>query len=208
MNNHYIKAIIFDLGNVLVDFDHTIAANRISHFCDKSPQEIFNLFFDSGLTKLFEEGKIKPFDFFLKVKEMLNLRLNYENFVSIWNEIFFLSAKNRQVYSLINDLKSHYKTALITNINVLHFDYLKRNFFVFGVFHKVFTSFELGSIKPDIAVYKKILEALEVLPENAFYTDDRIELVESAKSLGIRGFVFQGIEKLKQDLRNSGIEIN
>lgn len=84
-----IEAIIFDLGNVVIDFDHTIAAGRISHFCRKSPQEIFDLFFQSEVTTLFEKGKISPAEFYLKVKKMLDLKLNQENFISIWNEIFF-----------------------------------------------------------------------------------------------------------------------
>ena len=69
-----IKAIIFDLGNVLLDFDHRLAAERVSKFTDKSAEEILNLFFDSELTGLFEEGKIAPAEFFLKIKEALNLK--------------------------------------------------------------------------------------------------------------------------------------
>jgi putative hydrolase of the HAD superfamily len=206
--NNNIQAIIFDLGNVLVDFDHSIAAKRIAHFCKKTPQEIFNLFFDSQITGLFEEGKIGPRDFFLKVKEMLELNLSYDTFVPIWNDIFFLSAKNRAVYSLANSLKVRYKTALLSNINTLHYEYLKKRFPVFNVFHHVFASCELGSIKPNRIIYKKVLEILEVSPKNIFYTDDRTELVESAKDLGIKSFVFRNVTQLKKDLRGSGIEIN
>ena len=66
-----IKAVIFDLGNVLIDFDHNIAAKRISPLSGRSPKEIFNFFFDSGITGLFEEGKIPAEEFFFKVKESL-----------------------------------------------------------------------------------------------------------------------------------------
>ena len=208
MDNGNIEVLIFDLGNVLVDFDHSIAAKRISRFCDKTPQEIYDLFFASEATVLFEEGKISPQDFYLKVKEMLNLRLEYDSFVPIWNEIFFLSAKNRAVFSLINKLRERYRTALISNINFLHFEYLKKHFPVFGVFHNVFTSFELGAVKPDHAIYKRMLEILRVPPEKAFYTDDRVELIESAKSLGMRGFPFICVEQLKNDLLASGVNIN
>lgn len=208
MDDGAIEVIIFDLGNVLVDFDHTIAAKRISAFCDKSAQEIFDMFFASEITILFEAGKISPQDFFLKVKQMLNLRLDYESFVPIWNDIFFLSAKNRAVYSLINRLRNNYRTALISNINTLHYDYLKARFPVFDVFHKVFTSFELGAVKPSHTIYKKTLEALGVRPENTFYTDDRIELIESAKELGIKSFAFTCVEQLRKDLVASGVNIN
>src|SRR3989338_6206829 len=157
MDNNNIKAVIFDLGNVLIDFDHMIAAKRISKFTDKTPQEIFNLFFDSVLTALFEEGKITPLNFFSEVKKILNSKLDYAQFLPIWNEIFFLSEKNQAVYNLAKILKDHYKIALLSNINILHFDYLKKNFSIFDAFHNVVTSFESGIRKPDPLIYKKAL---------------------------------------------------
>lgn len=74
MTRNRIEAVIFDLGNVLVDFDHRIAANRIAEFSDKSPAEIFALFFDSQLIGLFEEGKISPQDFFCKSQRNAELK--------------------------------------------------------------------------------------------------------------------------------------
>ncbi|MCX5701045.1 MAG: HAD family phosphatase [Candidatus Omnitrophica bacterium] len=204
----HIKVILFDLGGVLVDFDYTIAAKRIINFCNKTPQEIFKLFFDSNITVLFEEGKITPMDFFIKIKEGLDLRLSYECFVPIWNEIFFLSAKNRAVYSIVNNLKSEYKIAMITNTNILHYEYLKKNFPVFNVFHKVFTSCELGVAKPNSLIYQNALEELGVSAESAFYTDDRLDLVKSAQALGIKAFVFRDAKQLEKDLAMEGIIFN
>ena len=208
MGNHSIKAVIFDLGNVLIDFDHRIAAKKISRFTDKNPQEIFNLFFDSELTALFEEGKITPHNFFSEVKKILNSKLDYAKFLPIWNEIFFLSERNQAVYNLVKILKEQYKIALLSNINILHFDYLKKNFSVFDAFHNIITSFESGLRKPDPLIYKKTLDLLDATPQDTFYTDDRVELTEKARTLGIRGFVFKGIEQLKIDLLDNGININ
>jgi len=204
-----IKAVIFDLGNVLIDFNHKLAAGKISGFSDRTPKQIFDLFFDSELTGLFEEGRISPGDFFLKIKEELNLRLDYEEFVPIWNDIFFLTEKNHSVYNLARILKDHYKLALLSNINVLHFDYLKKKFpDLFDAFHYIVTSYELGLRKPHPLVYQKTLEILSVLPKQAFYTDDRPELIRGAQELGIHSFVFKNMQQLKGDLLSAGIRIN
>lgn len=208
MNDNYIKAIIFDLGNVLIDFNHRIAAKKISCFTDKNPEEIFELFFDSQLTSLFEEGKITPEDFFLRVKKKLNLKLDYNEFVPIWNEIFFLTEKNHEVYNLAKSLKKYYKLALLSNINILHFEFLLKNFPVFDVFNNIITSYEIGARKPSPLIYNKSLEILRVLPYEAFYTDDRPELAKFAKKLGIQAFVFSNIEQLKKDFLDSGINLN
>jgi epoxide hydrolase-like predicted phosphatase len=207
--NSRIEAVIFDLGNVLVSFDHTIAVRKILGFTQKSEKEIFDLFFDSGVTGLFEEGKISPEEFFLRVKEMLDLKMDYTDFLPVWNEIFFLTSQNHGVYKLAKKLKGKYKTALLSNINVLHFDYLKQIFPLFDAFDCVFTSFEFGMRKPHPMIYSRTLEALGVkAPENVFYTDDRAELIEKAVALGIKGFIFKNTEQLIRDLESAGIKVN
>jgi putative hydrolase of the HAD superfamily len=203
-----IEVILFDLGNVLVDFDYTISANRISNFCAKAPEEIIKLFFGSELATSFEEGKISPEDFFARVKEILGLSLSYKAFVPIWNEVFYLSAKNRSVFSLANQLRRSYKVALLSNIDTLHYEYFKKHFPVFGVFHKVFASCELKLVKPHALIYQKALAELESGPENVFYIDDRPELVKSARELGINAVVFKEVRQLKADLLNSGVSVN
>jgi len=203
-----ITAVIFDLGNVLLDFDHRRSAQRLSGFTDKTDKEIYELFFDSGLTGLFEEGKISPLEFFSKVKGMLNARLDYQDFVPIWNEIFFFSEKNLAVYNLARKLKNRYITTLLSNINILHLQYIKKAFPIFDAFHNVLASCELGFRKPQIQIYQLALEIIDVAGPSIFYTDDRPELIAGAQALGIKGFVFEGVEKLKRDLLDSGININ
>ncbi|MFA6357488.1 MAG: HAD family phosphatase [Candidatus Omnitrophota bacterium] len=200
-----IKAVLFDLGKVLIDFDHRRSAERISGFCSKTPAEIYNLFFESEATIAFEAGKISPEDFYLRVKEMLDLKLSFESFGPIWNDIFYLNSNNRSVYRLVNTLRINYKTVLLSNINVLHYEYLKEHFPVFGVFDEIFLSFRLGLIKPDKEIYKKVIAELKVAPQEIFYTDDRKELVEAANSLGIRGHLFVNFDQLMNDIQKAGI---
>jgi len=203
-----IKVALFDLGNVLIDFDYRICAQRISHFCSKSPEDIIKLFFASEITASFERGKVSPSDFFSAIKEMLDLRLSYEAFVPIWNEVFFLSAKNRGVFNLVNNLRQYYKVALLSNTNALHYEYLKKHFPVFNVFNKVFVSCELGLVKPDKLIYQKTLEALEAPAGSVFYTDDREDLIKSARELGMKAFIFNGVRQLKADLLSAGLTVN
>ncbi|MGD0336430.1 MAG: HAD family phosphatase [Candidatus Omnitrophota bacterium] len=202
-----IKGIIFDLGNVLIDFDHRIAARRISRFTDKRDEDIYNLFFDSGLTALFEEGKITPQGFFLEVKKMLGLAIDYEAFLPIWNEIFFISDKNKAVYNLAKDLMSHYAVALLSNINRLHFEYLKNRYAIFDAFRYIVTSYEAGCRKPDPQIYTMTLRLLGITAQECFYTDDRPGLVEGALKLGINAFVFSSAEKLKENLLEAGVGV-
>jgi putative hydrolase of the HAD superfamily len=204
--NGSIKAVIFDLGRVLIDFDHWIAAKKLAVLTNKNPQELYDLFFDSRLVQSFEEGKISPQDFFQKIKEMLGLKIGFEEFVPLWSEIFFLTEENQKVYRLAKQLSSRYTVALLSNVNTLHFEYIKKSFPVFDAFHHIFASCELGFIKPHPLIYQKVLDILEIKPAETFYVDDRAELVAEAKKLGIRGFVFKGIEQLRKDLEYCGVD--
>lgn len=203
-----IKAIFFDLGRVLIDFDHRRAARKIARSSSLSEEEIYSLFFDSDISGLFEEGRIHPTDFFLKVKELLHARLDFEEFVFAWNDIFFISEKNRQVYELAKTLQKRYRLILLTNINVLHYEYIKQRFCLFGPFQEVIASFREKVRKPHPLIYQRALEASGAKPEEVFYTDDRPELVEGAREQGIRGFVFTGPEALMRDLAEQGVQLH
>jgi len=205
MPSQVIKAVVFDLGNVLIDFDHMIAVHKITGYTIKPPQEIYRLFFDSELTKLFEAGRITPQEFFTRLERMLGIRISYEEFLPVWNEIFFLTAKNRQVYALAQSLRTSYRVCLLSNINILHYEYLKTNFDIFWPFERIFTSFEMGTRKPEPLIYQKVIQSLKLKPEEIFYTDDRAELAEAAREMGLVSFVFTDVERLRRDLTNSGI---
>lgn len=207
MNDAGIKAIIFDLGNVWVDFDHMISARKISSLSQKKPEEIFELFFDSGITSQFEEGRISPRDFFSRLQKMLDLKISYDQFIPIWNEIFFLSDRNIKTHNLAKLLKQKYTLAMLSNINVLHFEYLTAKFPVFQIFNKIMLSYQLHLRKPDHKIYKKVLKILNLNPQDVIYIDDRHELTKEAEILGIRSFHFQDPDKLKEDFLRNGINI-
>ncbi|MFA6217433.1 MAG: HAD family phosphatase [Candidatus Omnitrophota bacterium] len=203
-----IKAIIFDLGNVLVSFDTMRAVSRISAFTDKNPEQISSLVFGSvKLLKFFEEGRVRPHEFFLKIKKTLRLSLSYKAFKPIWNEIFFLTEDNVSTAQIAARLRQDYKVAVLTNTNILHFEYIKKQFEIFDIFPHIVTSFETGLTKPHPQIYAQTMSVLGVIPSEAFYLDDRADLVAKARTLGIRAFVYQGTAQLIKDLAVCGITI-
>lgn len=195
-----IKAILLDLGNVTVNFDHYLAVERIKNFTDKTTAEIYQLFFDSSLTGLFEEGKLKPEEFYLKTKEFLSLKMEYEEFVPIWNEIFFLTEDNLKIHSLIKKFKEKFTLVLISNINKLHYEYLIRQYDIFKEFDKHVLSYEVGARKPSPLIYKTALTQAGADKREALYIDDREDLVREGINLGIRSFCFKNYPVLLEGL--------
>jgi len=200
-----IKAIIFDLGNVLVGFDHRIAVKKILRHTSKSTREIYDLFFDSPFTREFEKGGISCREFFVKVKDMLGLKIGYEEFLPIWNEIFFAKP---EMEGFVASLNSGRRLVLLSNVNQLHYEYLTAAFpYAFSLFSpdKIIPSFRAGFIKPDKEIYDLAVSASGVCREELVYVDDRQDLIEAASGYGIPSIQFKGINQLKQEFINLGI---
>ena len=185
--------LICDLGNVLVNFDHRIAVKKIMRHTPKSEDAIYNLFFDSGITELYEEGRISPGEFFSRVKDTLELDMDGDGFFPIWNDIFFETGLNLKVRDFLKKIRPRYKLVMLSNLNATHFEFLRKTMDgVFNEFHKLVLSYEVGFRKPAPQIYKVALDFAKTLPERAFYIDDRRDLIDAAAGLGIKGVVFDG----------------
>ena len=200
------RVLLFDLGRVLIDFDHTIAVKKIVKFCDLDEESIYNLFFDSEITDKFEKGLINGEDFFAEVKRLLRARISYKEFVPIWNEIF---TPHPGMLEMIESLNDGYRLYMVSNINKLHFEYLRQRFNDYlKFFSYMFLSYEIGLRKPDERIYRFIVDYIKAKPQDIVYTDDRIELIDSALNLGIDAFLFESTGSLKAELRKRNIKFD
>jgi HAD superfamily hydrolase (TIGR01509 family) len=68
-------------------------------------------------------------------------------------------------------------------------------------------SHELGKQKPDPDIFNEAMRLAGSIPKNTFYTDDRLDLIEAARVMGIRAFEFTGHESLKENLSKCGIQV-
>lgn len=208
MNKNNVKAIIFDLGNVVVDFDHWVSVNKISHFCNYSPKEIYNMFFDSPLTKSFETGRITPKQFFIALRKKIKCNISYKEFLPIWNQIFFLTSNNLDIHKIIRKLKNRHKIFLLSNINKLHFNYLANSMDgIFGEFDKVILSYKAKMIKPDVRIYNLVRKIAKAEFDSIVYIDDRKDLTDAASKLRIKSIQYKNPKMLRQKLLACGIKI-
>ena len=66
-------------------------------------------------------------------------------------------------------------------------------------------SFELGLRKPDRKIYDLIIKHIGLPAGNIIYTDDRKELVDPARQLGIDALVFKSPHSFKSDLKKRNV---
>lgn len=194
------KLFLCDLGNVLVNFDHRLAVRRILPFTQMTFREVYELFFDSPLVKDYEEGRVSSRRFFEGVKELLGLRgISYKTFVALWSEIFF---DNKEIVGLLKELRRDYRLHMISNINELHYSYIKKFFpKSLAVFDKLILSYEVGERKPHPKIYRAAVEGHGYRAEDALYVDDREDLIQAAAQMGIQGIIFKGTDHLRAQLK-------
>jgi HAD superfamily hydrolase (TIGR01509 family) len=72
-------------------------------------------------------------------------------------------------------------------------------------FDEKILSHEAGCQKPHPDIFMKALSASGALPKDTFYTDDRLDLIEAARVMGIRAYQFISHDRLVSDLAKVNI---
>ncbi len=204
MTQNPIEVILFDLGNVILPFSHYQIAEKLSRFPQRKefqdPQKIFSYLFDfeKGAVNGYEVGKVSSIQFFKSLKKYLHLSLSFKKFIPIWNDIF---TEDQGVSEIIRSLKGKKKLGLISNTNLLHFDYILSKFPVIRIFDKWILSHEMGFKKPDVHIFQKAMEWASVKPEEILFIDDIKGHVDVAVSLGMQGIPFTSAHEFKGALR-------
>ena len=183
-----IKAVLFDLGKVILHFDFKPAFKKLSASCLKTPAEIDDYFRRSGLEVLYDGGKISSKEFHDKVKKGLGHRLSFGEFKEVWNEIF---KPNREVVSLILKLKDRTRLVLVSNTNAMHFEYIVKRYSILSHFDEHILSYKEKVRKPDGRIYRAAIRACRAKPDEILYVDDRPDLTEAADEIGFHTFTFK-----------------
>lgn len=183
-----IKTFIFDLGKVIVPFELDNEMKMLEAVCDFSHLEIRQKIFASQEVLLFETGKIAPEEFFDFLKNLLHLRMNFEEFVRAWNSIFSLEPIVPE--NLIERLSKKYRLVILSDTNTLHFEFIRENFPILRFFDDFVVSYEVGFVKPAPEIFQAAVEKAVCLPEECFFTDDREINIEGAKQFGINAVQF------------------
>jgi len=203
MNHSPIEVILYDLGNVILPFNHFQIAEKLSRFAQRkefqNPPKVFSYLFDfeSGAVNGYEVGEVSSPQFFQSLREFLQLSLSFEDFIRIWNDIF---TENQEVSQIILSQKGKQKLGLLSNTNPLHFDYILSKFPIIRAFDQWILSHEVGFKKPAVEIYRKTIEWASVEPWKILFIDDMKNHVEVAVSLGMRGIHFISAEQLREEL--------
>jgi glucose-1-phosphatase len=200
------RAIIFDIGRVLIRVDVSRAMEGLASGLSLAPQELWSAIEKDPHWLDWQEGRISPRDWYLHLTKRLGTPLTFEQFSEVWNRA--LDPNPIHSESFLEKLSKNYRLALLSNTDPIHMSYAEARFPFFRFFPIRIYSYRVGASKPDPVIYREALKACKVPAQEAVYIDDVADYAEAAKRLGMTGIVFRSPEQLQSDLRTLGIHFD
>jgi glucose-1-phosphatase len=198
-----IRAIIFDIGRVLVRLDIAGAMRGLAASASLSPEETWAAIEHDPRWRDWQEGRMSPRDWQLHISRRLGVELTFEQFPDVWNRV--LDPNPLIDSALLEYLSKHYRLAVLSNTDPLHVAELERHFDFFRFFPRRIYSCTVGASKPSPLIFREALRACKVTAEAALYIDDIPAYVDAARQLGMKGIVFRSPAQLSADLAEQGL---
>jgi len=200
-----IRAIIFDVGRVLVRVEIARAMSGLASGLSLSPADLWSAIEKDPHWQDWQEGRMRPHEWYLHLNKRLGSSLSFDQFREVWNRA--LDPEPMQDSGFLEKLAKRYRLALLSNTDPIHISYLEATYDFFRFFPVRIYSCTAGVSKPNPLIYEQALRACKVRAPEAIYVDDVAAYAEAARRLGMAGIQYVSPAQLRADLQASGIEI-
>ena len=198
-----VKAVIFDLGRVIVPFDFDLGYRELHRLTGLDTADIRRRIGATGLVNQFETGLIEPEPFVAGIARALGITMSVEQFSLIWNSIFLKETLIPE--EMLIRLKQRYRLLLLSNTNAIHFAGLEQSYPLLRHFEEHILSFRVQTMKPAAPIYLHAAKLAGVPPSECLFIDDLPENVAGAQAVGMQALLFQGRMQLEQDFERLGV---
>ena len=176
------KAIVFDLGKVLVDFDYSIAARKVAAASTKQLPDLQHFLGSSPVLQRFEHGELTREQFFAEMRQITGFTGTLEQFVGDFADIF---VPIPEMIAFHQELRGRgLKTYIFSNTNDIAVQHISREFPFFQNFDGYLYSYKVGAMKPDLRIYEAMEKLCGRVCDDIIYIDDRAENVAAGARRG------------------------
>lgn len=197
-----LRAVIFDIGRVLVRLDIARSLAGLSRGISLSPEEIWSAIQTDPRWHDWQEGRIAPHDWHLHLTRRLGSPLTFDEFRDAWNRT--LDPQPLQSDDLFKTLAKNKRLALLSNTDPIHVAHLEANFSFFQFFpaaNRIY-SCAVRASKPSPVIFQAALKAVKTQAAETVFIDDILEYVQAARSLGLHAIQYLDPEQLRTELRS------
>ncbi|TBR23165.1 hypothetical protein EPO15_06550 [bacterium] len=197
-----VKAVFFDIGDVLVRFDLAGLLKDFAWGPGSSPWRVARMVWSRRLVDDVERGKIDG----AQLHEAIQLETGYEgdleDFRRVWNGHFRLDPA---AATLFRRAAKRRPAFLLSNTNPLHWEHIRRRYAFAREAAGAVLSHEVGARKPERAIYDAAVKAAGCAAGDCLFIDDLAANVAGAKAAGLRALRFKGAARLEKDLLGLGL---
>ena len=189
--------IFFDLGKVLLLFEHQQAWRQMAQLCDLEPETVRDVVFRSSLQVEYERGTISSEEFYREFCRQLKVQPDYGKLLEVASNIFQPAV---EVIDFLQRLKTKgYSLGLLSNTCAAHWQWIEGQEFPWlkTSFEIMVLSFQVHSLKPDAEIYRVATEQAQRPAEGLLLIDDLAENVDAARNAGWDAIQFVGREDLE-----------
>jgi glucose-1-phosphatase len=182
--------LIFDFGGVIFDIDPDRSAKAFANLI--GPAKL-NEIEATGLLWEYEKGNIDTPTFYTSFCSQAGADIPFEVFNRAWCAMLVGYQRKRIEY--LRWLQKSHRLIMLSNTNQMHYNHFSGKLQTeYGVtfqqlFHHVYLSYQMRLIKPDTAIYRKVLVEQNLMPEKTLFIEDSRANADAAKTLGIETLV-------------------
>lgn len=198
-----IRAVISDLGKVILWFDNKIFFRKLAPHSPHSPEKIRERILSNfNLVELFDKGKLTPEEFYEKVAVIFDAKISRDDFFAAYRDVFWL---NPPVLPVLKKLRGQCRLVLLSNTDIARFGYIREKFPEILIFDAYVLSYEVGFMKPHPKIYEAALEEVGALASECVFIDDLDENIEGAGRLGMKTVLYKPGTDLEKELQALGL---
>ena len=180
--------IILDMGNVLLEWNK----DKILQGVSDTKEEYLILdkaIFQSGLWERLDLGILTREELVLKVVSMIGRIYQKKVEEVIWNWPSYIDIY-REVFPVLSELKKKgHRIFVLSNTSKVFYDLLEEQLSPLKELLDGFVlSCDIKAIKPDLAMFKEILDKYQLDPANCVFLDDIEDNTIAAEKLGIKAY--------------------
>lgn len=199
-----IKDIVFDFGGVLTTIDTNRALSRFEALGVNDPKEYINSYCQKGPFFELENGDIDAEEFCKALGKICNRDITYEEAKHAW--CGFITEVHTEYLEFLQQLRAHYRLSVLSNTNPFIQSWARSPQFtpcsksLDDYFDILFLSYQMKASKPGDEIYRKMLTAGYMIPEETLFIDDSDKNLEVAAQNGIKTLKVENGEDWREKL--------
>lgn len=185
------KAIIFDLGGVIINLNYDATAQAFKNLGVKNFEDVYSKQNQQGLFDDFEKGIISSSTFRDELRKHISVKVSDAEIDSAWNAMLL----DIPVYRItcLQNLAKQYPIFLLSNTNEIHIEaFTKILMDCYGedifdrTFNQVYYSSRMKMRKPDSKIFEFVLKQNHLLAEETLFVDDSEQHIKGAEKVGLQ----------------------